>query len=169
MSLRNKGIDRIYASPYLRTIQTANQIAAVLDLPIHLEPGLGEILPNVSETPLLLSKAELVALFERIDDQHSALYQPTFPEVEALAHRRAGETVQKLADQYAGENLLIVTHAAPVVGIIRHLTGIQEKIRVPLCSLFTLARSDNGWELMSSADISHLSQQDVAERHAHIG
>jgi len=35
-----KDIAHIFASPFLRTVQTANQVAEALDLPIKLESGL---------------------------------------------------------------------------------------------------------------------------------
>ncbi len=168
-SLLSKRVDRIYASPYLRTIQTASHIGDVLGLSIRLEPGIGECLPTVTETPKLLSDEERLQRFERIDPSHKPFYQPTFPEAEDVAHQRAARTVRRLADQHPHENFVVVTHASPVVGIVRHLTGTQEKIRVPLCAIFTLARSLDGWDLLGSADISHLSNQDVAQRYAHVG
>jgi broad specificity phosphatase PhoE len=169
MGLRGEDVHAIYASPYLRTIQTACHIADVLDLPVRLEPGIGEILPKVEQLPAILSTEERQRRFARLDASHAPLYQPSFPEAEDLAHRRAGETVAQIADRHPGENLLFVTHAAPVVGIVRHLTGTQEKIRVPLCAIFTLARNHNGWDLIQSADVSHLSNQEASQRHAHVG
>lgn len=168
-SLINKRVDRIYASPYLRTIQTASHIADVLGLSIRLEPGIGECLPNMQELPEILSEEERLQQFARIDPSHLPYYQPIFPEPEDVAHQRAARTVRRLADQHPNENFVVVTHASPVVGIVRHLSGTQEKIRVPLCAIFTLARSGDGWDLLGSADISHLSNQDVAQRYAHVG
>ncbi len=169
-SLRGQSVDRIFASPYLRTLQTASHIADALDLPIYPEPGIGECLPTVAETPQIISEEDRAIRFVRISE-HTACYQPTFPEGEAVAHKRAAETVQQLADQFPGENLLLVTHASPIVGIVRHLTGMQEKIRVPLCGLFTLKRrsTEDDWELVGIADVSHLSNQDVSLRYAHVG
>ncbi|HEY9706683.1 MAG TPA: histidine phosphatase family protein, partial [Oculatellaceae cyanobacterium] len=40
--LVGEGIIHIFASPFLRTVQTANQVADALDLPIKLEFGLCE-------------------------------------------------------------------------------------------------------------------------------
>jgi broad specificity phosphatase PhoE len=169
MGLRGEDVHAIYASPYLRTIQTACHIADVLDLPVRLEPGIGEILPNVAQLPVILSAEERLRRFGRLDASHAPIYQPVFPEAEDLAHRRAGETVDQIAARHPGENLVFVTHAAPVVGIVRHLTGTQEKIRVPLCAIFTLARNHNGWNLIQSADISHLSNQEASQRYVHVG
>lgn len=171
ISLRSQPIDRIFASPYLRTIQTASHIADALDMNVYLEPGIGECLPHVAETPVIISPEERSQRFARLAADHTPCYQPAFPEPEDVAHRRAADTVQQLADRYSHENLLFVTHASPIVGIVRHLTGTQDKIRVPLCGLFTLTRrsSEDDWQLEQVADVSHLSNQDVSLRYAHVG
>lgn len=40
--LQGEGIGHIYASPFLRTVQTAHEVAKVLDVPVKLEYGLSE-------------------------------------------------------------------------------------------------------------------------------
>lgn len=40
--LQREGIQAIYSSPFLRTLQTAHQVAAALDLPVHVEAGICE-------------------------------------------------------------------------------------------------------------------------------
>lgn len=42
--LKNKDVTHIFASPFYRTVQTANQVAQELGLPMKIEPGLGEYL-----------------------------------------------------------------------------------------------------------------------------
>ncbi len=46
VSGQHEGISRIYASPFLRTVQTAAQVASVLHMPICIENGLCEPLLN---------------------------------------------------------------------------------------------------------------------------
>ncbi len=169
LSLRDQSVDRIYASPFLRTIQTASHIADALDLPVRLEPGLGEVLPYLAEPPLLLPEQERHQRFQRIDAAYEFLFTPSYPEPEEAAHRRAAETVQRIADQHPDENILFVTHASPVVGIVRRLTSTQDRIRVPLCCLFTLARTEDGWQLVQEADVTHLSDQAASLRYVHVG
>ena len=41
-SLQAENISHIYCSPFLRTVQTANEVAKVLNLPIKVEHGLSE-------------------------------------------------------------------------------------------------------------------------------
>ena len=168
-SLRGQTIHRVFASPFLRTIQTAHAIAEALDLTVALEPGIGEILPMLREMPALLPEEERRRRFARIDSSYRPLGALAYPESETEGHQRSGQTVQRLADLYPDHNLLFVTHAAPVVGIVRHLTGIQEKISVPLCALFTLERHDQGWTLVGQADVSHLSDRATSLRYAHVG
>ena len=61
--MRDEPIDCIFASPFLRTIQTASHIADALNLPVYLEPGIGEILPNVQAMPELLPEEDRALRF----------------------------------------------------------------------------------------------------------
>jgi broad specificity phosphatase PhoE len=45
--LKKEKIAHIFASPFLRTVQTANAVAEMLNLPIKLETGLSEWLNPV--------------------------------------------------------------------------------------------------------------------------
>ena len=170
LSLRGQPIHRIFASPFLRTIQTAHHIAEAVDLPVVLEPGIGEVLPTVQEVPALLAEAERRRRFARLDDNYRPIGRLIYPESEPDGHRRSGQTVQQLADSHPDQNLIFVTHASPVIGIVRHLTGIQERISVPLCAIFTLQRNGAGWHLMgNSGSVAHLSDQATSLRYAHSG
>ena len=40
--MQNENIRHIYASPFLRTVQTAHQVADVLSVPVRIEYGLSE-------------------------------------------------------------------------------------------------------------------------------
>jgi len=169
-SLAGQGVQRIFASPFLRTIQTAHHIADAVDLPVALEPGIGEILPTIQEMPALLAEEERKRLFARLDSGYIPLGSLAFPESEADGYRRSGQTVQQLADAHPAHNLLFVTHASPVIGIVRHLTGIQERISVPLCVIFTLQRNGSGWHLVGDGgSVAHLSDSATSLRYAYSG
>lgn len=171
LSLQDQPVNRIFASPFLRTMQTASAIAEVLDLPVHLEPGLGETLPGLTEPPSLLGVTERRERFQRLTSAHEPVHQRTYPESEEESFLRTAETIQALADRYPGENLLFVSHASPIAGAVRGLAGLSHKVRVPLCGIFTLVREDGSsdWTLTDQADISHLSDPETSLRHAHIG
>ena len=168
-SLRSEPVDCIFASPFLRTIQTASHIADALDLSVCLEPGIGEILPDIHGMPSLLSREERAQRFPRIDWNYNAAGRLSYPESSDAGHNRAAATAQALTTLYPEKNLLMVTHGAPVVGIVKGLTGLTERITVPLCCIFALQRSADGWEIVQRSATSHLSNQETSKRYAHSG
>ena len=169
LSLQSEQVHRVFASPFLRTIQTASHIADALNLPVCLEPGIGEILPNVDSTPALLPEVERKRRFPRIDEDYEAVRELAYPESSEEGHERAAASARALTDRFPEKNLLMVTHGAPVVGIVRGLTGLKDRITVPLCCIFTLQRTDAGWEVVQLSETSHLSNQESSRRYAHSG
>ena len=169
LSLQGEQVHRVFASPFLRTIQTASHIADALDLPVCLEPGIGEILPNVKSTPELLPEDERRRRFPRIDEEYTATYELPYPETSEEGHERAALAARTLTDSFPDKNMLMVTHGAPVVGIVRGLTGLADRISVPLCCIFTLQRNGSGWDVIQLSETSHLSNQESSKRYAHSG
>ncbi len=169
LSLQGEQVHCVFASPFLRTIQTASHIADALNLSVYLEPGIGEILPNVQSTPELLPEDERRQRFPRLDEAYSAVYELSYPETSDEGHERAAAAARTLTDRYSDKNLLMVTHGAPVVGIVRGLTGLADRITVPLCCIFTLQRNGNGWDIVQLSETSHLSNQESSKRYAHSG
>ena len=169
LSLQGEHIQRVFASPFLRTIQTASHIADALDLPVCLEPGIGEILPNVQSTPQLLPADERRQRFPRIDEKYTAINVLPYPETSEEGHERAAIAARTLTDRFPNLNMLMVTHGAPVVGIVRGLTGLEDRITVPLCCIFTLQRNGSDWDVIQLSETSHLSNQESSKRYAHSG
>ena len=169
ISLQGEQVHRVFASPFLRTIQTASHIADALNLSVCLEPGIGEILPNVKCTPALLPEAERMQRFPRIDEDYTEIKAFPYPESSEEGHERAAAAAHALTDRFPDKNLLMVTHGAPVVGIVRGLTGLEDRITVPLCCIFTLQRNGAGWEIVQLSETSHLSNQESSKRYAHSG
>ncbi len=169
LSLQGESVHRVFASPFLRTIQTASHIADALNLPVCLEPGIGEILPNVKSTPKLLPADERRQRFPRVDENYTAVDEFPYPETSEEGHERAAIAARTLTDRFPDKNMLMVTHGAPVVGIVRGLTGLEDRITVPLCCIFTLQRSDSGWDVIQLSETSHLSNQESSKRFAHSG
>lgn len=168
-SLCNEPVDYIFSSPFLRTIQTASHIADALDLPVCLEPGIGEILPDIQCMPALLSREKRAQRFPRINWSYNAAGSLNYPENAEAGHNRAAAAAQALTSRYPDKNLLLVTHGAPVVGIVKGLTGLTERITVPLCCIFTLQRSAQGWQVVQRSVTSHFSNQVTSKRYAHSG
>ena len=168
-SLRDEPVDCVFASPFLRTIQTASHIAEALDAPVCLEPGIGEILPDVKSMPAMITEEERRQRFPRIDSSYCAVGGLAYPESSDAGHERAAATARALTERHPDKNLLMVTHGAPVVGIVRGLTGVSDRLTVPLCCIFTLQRNGSGWQVVQRSEISHLSNQESSKRYAHSG
>ncbi len=169
LSLQGEPVHYIFASPFLRTIQTASHIADALDLPVCPEPGIGEILPEAKCDPALMPDEERRRRFPRVEAHYEEVGALSYPESSEQGHERAAATARALTQRYPNKNLLMVTHGAPVVGIVRGLTGLTERIFVPLCCVFTLQRSGESWGVVQRSDISHLSNQESSRRYAHSG
>lgn len=169
LSLQGEQVHCVFASPFLRTIQTASYIAETLNLSVCLEPGIGEILPNVKSAPALLPVAERKRRFPRIDEDYTVIKEFPYPESSEEGHERAAAAARALTDRFRQKNLLMVTHGAPVVGIVRGLTGLKDRITVPLCCIFTLQRNGAGWDVVQLSETSHLSNQESSKRYAHAG
>ncbi|HEY9767493.1 MAG TPA: histidine phosphatase family protein [Coleofasciculaceae cyanobacterium] len=158
--LKSENISHIFASPFLRTIQTANKVAKVLNLPIKLEAGLGEWHnPQwMSEAPEIHPQDFLAAKYPLIDWNYQSCLIPQYPESKADVNQRTAETAKKLVAEFS-ENILIVGHGASVHGVTYGLVPDTEYFKVALCCLTKVVRSqDNNWQLDFCGDTSHLNQ-----------
>jgi broad specificity phosphatase PhoE len=117
-------IDRIYTSPFLRTIQTANPLAKLLDIPIRLEWGLCEWLCGdwTSELPETTPVTESIRCYPNIDVAYQSLVTPCYPETVEELDARIHNIAYKLI-QCNCENMLVVAHKGSVTGIVAALTG----------------------------------------------
>lgn len=166
--LRHEPIAYIFASPFLRTVQTAHEVAAVLDLPVYLEPGLGEWLNPAwfPAEPERHDPAVLADRFPRVDLSHVPVGKAVYPEPEeATALTRAGETARRLVEAYPS-NLLMMGHGVSVAGAATGLVPGATVTACPLCSLFKVVRRDDAWHLDLCADVSHLDEALAANRFA---
>jgi broad specificity phosphatase PhoE len=172
--LKEEKIHHIFASPFLRTVQTANAVAEILDLPIKLETGLSEWLnPDwMKEEPERLAIGALKELYSRVDASYTSRIAVNFPEkTEEEVQQRSGQTARCLADEFSPENILLVGHGASVNGATMGLVSsdIYNGARVRLCSLFQLVRKNVNneylnWELILTGDTSHLEQVEEVVR-----
>jgi Fructose-2,6-bisphosphatase len=151
-------IDRVVASPFRRTVQTAHHAADAADTSVLLEPGLGEW-----ENPDWFDTKPETLPFSTLSDRHERLArhdpcsQPSFPESKHDAMTRLGATAQCLADRYADETLLLMGHGITVIGVLRGLVG--EDVSDPGCPLACLTRvvrRDGDWTIRLRNDTSHL-------------
>ncbi len=163
--LKNQDISHIISSPFLRTIQTANEVAQVLDLPIKLEAGLSEWFnPDWMDSHPEIHPQEFLAQeYPRIDWNYQSLVTPSYPETEAKVARRTKQTASKLIGQFS-EDILLVGHGASVLGVTRGLVKGNPTFRVPLCSLTKIVCFAGYGELKLRTDTSHLSQTESTVR-----
>ncbi|MBD2068289.1 histidine phosphatase family protein [Leptolyngbya sp. FACHB-671] len=157
--LQGEKIVHIFASPFLRTIETAHYVAEALDLSIKVESGLSEFLnPNwFFSTPECLTIDSLSQLFPRVDRSYISRVIAEFPETEQTALRRAGKVARHLATEFP-QNLLLVGHGASVLGATRGLLEDPVHVSCPLCGLFKLVKQGDEWLMELSGDVSHLSR-----------
>lgn len=160
--LKGQKITHIFASPFLRTIQTANAIAEVLDLEIKLEIGLSEWLnPEwMTEEPEKLPISALVKLFPRIDPSYTSRIAAQYPETHEKVRERSAQTARCLSTEFFPHDILLVAHGASVLGAAMGFVGdiAKNEVKASLCSLVKVVRQDSEWLLELKGDTSHLTK-----------
>lgn len=159
--LRDEAIEHIFASPFLRTIETAHHIADVLDLPIKIEYGVCEWLnPKwFAQAPRYLSPNERRRCFSRVDEQYASMVRPEVPETREQLNTRCRETALLLVQHYPS-HILIVGHAASSIALTQGLVesyGDMEFESFGLCALTKINKDHGHATLELNADVSHLS------------
>lgn len=158
--LKSEKIAHIFSSPFLRAIQTAQEVATVLDLPIKIEPGLGEWLnPEwMTEMPETEPQELLRQEYPRIDLAYTSRVIPQYPETTEQLFARCVQTAEQLLQEFAGKgDLLFVGHSLSVLGVTKGLVGGNPTLNTPLCCLVKLLFQGNGWEIELNGDTSHLN------------
>ncbi|MFW9257227.1 phosphoglycerate mutase [Nostoc sp. KVJ20] len=168
--LKKENIGHIFASPFLRTVQTANAVAEMLKLPIKLETGLSEWLNPVwmTEEPERLSTPALAKLFPRIDTSYTSRIAAKYPETHEKVRERSGQTARCLATEFFPQDILLVAHGASVLGGAMGLVGeiAKTEVKASLCSLVKVVRQEPEWLLELTGDTSHLTHIEEVIRFA---
>lgn len=162
----------LFASPFLRTVQTAAPIARELGIMARLEPGLGEARQGENVRPLIAAKGRVPLLVERdaridparFDDTHEALVAPAIPESGDQYTARIFDTVRALTEGSASSrDVIVVTHASVVTGITVALTGqplamVGTDGDLHEASIMQLQRvSGQPWRVVQNGSTAHLS------------
>jgi broad specificity phosphatase PhoE len=148
--------DAVYASPFLRTVETADEIGRVLGTTVELEPGLGEYrnpewFDGEPETLLDRRLRERFGTVRLGRDPHVV---PEFPEAREAATARIAEAARLLADGVDG-SVLFVGHGITVAGVVEGL--VDADADAPLCGVTRLVTGvGEPWELDYTGDTSHL-------------
>jgi broad specificity phosphatase PhoE len=145
---RQVRIDRIYTSPFLRTIQTADPLARLLQLPIRLEWGLCEWLCQywTSGFPETSPAEDLMQCYPNIDVNYQSLVMPCYPETAEELDARIINIAYKLM-QGNCENILAIAHKGSVLGIAAALTGKDDwkTYDLPCGGIIKLVSNQGRW------------------------
>lgn len=165
--LEGKGIQAIYSSPFLRALQTADAIAAALDLPIRVEPGLAEWLNPVwmKRAPHLPSAAEAHQLFPRVDRSYQPVVHPVYPEIDETKEVRARVKTfwDVLFAREANEDVAVVAHGSPIGQSLGLMIPDTPGIFMQVASITCIERKGSSYSLVHSG-IDHLSDRDTDVR-----
>jgi len=115
MRFREVKLSRIYASPFLRAIQTAQIIADELEMPFYLWPLLAEHEPaNITRG---MGRSEILSKFPRaiVDDRIAEdgwRKEGCLGESEEEAYERAGRIERRLRDEFEEKEIsvLLISH-----------------------------------------------------------
>jgi broad specificity phosphatase PhoE len=156
--LKDEKIDHIFASPFLRTIETANEVAELLSLPIKIEAGLSEWHRHewFPTPPRLIPLKQKQERFPRIDVDYESHILPTHPETWEDVENRASKVAASLTKEFSG-NLLLIGHGATVSTVTSSFIGTEEEIHTPICALMKIVLCESKWLLELNGDTSHLT------------
>jgi broad specificity phosphatase PhoE len=157
--LRSEGICRIYASPFLRAVQTADHVGRALEMPVALEPGLSEHRnPDWFDAdPETLGHETAAERYESVELDREPLVEPEFPESHAEAEARIGRAARRVVAATDADVVLLVGHGATVGGVAAGLVGSTDGVDAPLAGLTELRRDGEDWRLVRSGDTDHLA------------
>jgi broad specificity phosphatase PhoE len=150
-------IDAVYTSPFLRAVETAEEICREIGTEAVLEPGLGEHrnIEWFDAEPETVPSERVAEWFDPIRPASDPYVVPTFPESHDEAMARVGETTRLITDDTAG-TVVLVGHGLTVGGVVRGLVGSTDGVDAPLCGLTRIEHDGNGWRLAVSGDTDHL-------------
>ena len=151
-------LEAIYASPFLRTVETADEICRELATTFELESGLGEYRDPewFDREPETLPEHGLRERFGTVRVGRDPHVVPTFPETRSEASARIATAARRLAEETPG-SVLLVGHGITVAGVVEGLVGSDAAADAPLCGVTRLvAGVDGAWALDDTGDTSHL-------------
>ncbi|PSP60866.1 histidine phosphatase family protein [Halobacteriales archaeon QH_8_67_36] len=150
-------LDAVYASPFLRTAETAEEIGRETGNDVLLEPGLGEHRNAewFDADPETVPRTDLAEWFDPIRLDHDPYLVPEFPESHDEAIRRTGTVARQIVAGTEGA-VLLVGHGLTVGGVVDGLAGSTDGVDAPLCGVTRLHRDRGNWRLAFSGDTTHL-------------
>ncbi|CCA69105.1 related to TFIIIC subunit, 55 kDa (transcription initiation factor) [Serendipita indica DSM 11827] len=145
----------IYSSQYYRCLQTAKPVAAALQLPLFVEPGIQEwyspVKAGTGLHPRPVTVEELVPYFEAIDPSWSPTFLVTrkgesVPELYRRGEEFMKTFIARVEAEGIHERVFLCSHAATVISLAQALLGdetIGRTLRVGCCTLSIFDRNPN--------------------------
>jgi broad specificity phosphatase PhoE len=168
--LARENIAHLFASPFLRAMQTADRIAHALSprLPIKIEHGLCEaFFPRwFPVLPTLPSTVEFAGRFAHVDTHYRSAVLPQYPESTEQLRERTRKTILALASHTRG-NLAIVSHGGAITSLCAGLVENGKSVHAACCCLIQITHASGNWSLVRDGrDTSHLSRTESELRFA---
>jgi broad specificity phosphatase PhoE len=169
------GVDRVLASPYVRTLETAEAIRAASGAPGGVLPLLHEhqVHPfEVDDWPLL-SRAALGERFPHFALPPDFAFSPRWhdaPETEADVLRRAGRVLDELWQEYGAApaagppvRLALVSHGSPtgklLLAALRYtpVEGVEVQLRIDNASISSVELRPEVRIVLATNRVDHLA------------
>jgi len=158
----DKEVAHIFVSPFDRTIQTANYMIGDRKIPMKPEAAFIEVLYLCEDPPGVRPKKDLVKDFPLLDVNYKPIIDPWNP---SFKHEIGGDdgcfdrcrtAIKKILEEYEG-NIVIVSHAAIIRGILKALIGRATYVGQATVSIIVEENNKYSPVVISSAE--HLSDK----------
>jgi broad specificity phosphatase PhoE len=135
--LRGLKINRIYSSPFIRTLQTINPYSEQFNVKINLEYSLSEIQhPHIiPEKSYQISLPEYIAESFNYNPKYKSLFSPrehVYPEDEKIVQHRVRKFLTELINNRITrqENILLCTHQVVCNAILKMATKSMKDVDI---------------------------------------
>jgi probable phosphoglycerate mutase len=155
--LKKMNIDKVFASPVTRTVETADIISKELGLDYQIDERLYEIelgkLVGMNYEDIINKHGNLFLKFYRENDETLYNYGvESFAEVK----KRIQNLLDEMVERYPDENLLFVTHLDPIKAVISLLLDLKPealfKLHIRNAAL-TIIKQEGGILSLSGVNI----------------
>lgn len=148
--LKSIPIHKIYSSPVIRTVETAEIASKTLDLPFEIDERLFEIelgkLVGLYYDDVISAHGDLFAKFYSDNEEENSLLEF---EVESFGsvRQRIRHLINEMMRKHENENILFISHLDPIKAAISLAMNIKPSsvysVQVPNASINVLKNYDN--------------------------